>query len=85
MIAANKWANGDDHLLLQRLMELGAASEEAVDWESILDHREGDHCAGRWKEMTKPLGRSDHVSFEDKLELLAKRYAPGLVGIEEEI
>ncbi|CAM6090279.1 unnamed protein product [Calypogeia fissa] len=85
MISANKWANGDDRLLLQRLMELGAASEEAVDWESILDHREGDHCAGRWKEMTRPLGRSDHVSFEDKLELLAKRYAPDLVGIEEEI
>lgn len=39
----------------------------------------------RWKEMTRLLGKSDHVSFEDKLELLANRYAPDLLGIEDEV
>lgn len=85
MIAENKWTNEDDSILLHNLLELGAKSQEDLDWETIIDDKEGDVCLKRWREMTKRLDRKRCLSFKDKLELLAKRYAPELLGIEEEL
>lgn len=79
MIASGEWANGDDFILLQRLLESGACAEEEVEWDCLLDHRSGQACLTRWQHMIQHLGGNRTRQFLEKLDLLAHRYAPGLL------
>ncbi|KAL3695607.1 hypothetical protein R1sor_009683 [Riccia sorocarpa] len=83
LVVEGSWANGDDRRLLRSLMESGASSEEAVDWDTLLDDRDGLTCERRWYQMKRLLS-DQHAPFEDKLEHLIRRYAPDLIGIEED-
>ncbi|KAL2642216.1 hypothetical protein R1flu_009803 [Riccia fluitans] len=83
LVADGSWANGDDRRLLRSLMETGASSEEAVDWDELLDDRDGLTCERRWYQMIRLLAEP-HAPFEDKLEQIVRRYAPDLIGIEED-
>ncbi|BBN01668.1 hypothetical protein Mp_2g09320 [Marchantia polymorpha subsp. ruderalis] len=84
LITEGRWANGDDRRLLQSLMEHGASSEEAVDWDRLLDDRDGITCETRWNEMKRLLW-SRYVPFEDKLEQSLRRFAPDLIGQKDEV
>jgi len=84
MVSSGDWSNNDDQLLLQKIMEQFALSEELVDWDSLLEHRSGEICKKRWDQMQQSLGRGpqQRADFVDKMELLVRRYAPYLLDEE---
>ncbi|XP_024373559.1 uncharacterized protein [Physcomitrium patens] len=85
LVTSGDWANGDDQLLLERLMEEFPLSEELVEWDSLLKHRSGDICKRRWEQMLRSLGRSSavqHQHFLEKLENVTKTFAPHLLDKE---
>ncbi|KAG6554057.1 hypothetical protein Mapa_003972 [Marchantia paleacea] len=84
LVNEGRWANGDDRRLLQSLLQLGASSEEAVDWDRLLNDRDGVTCETRWNEMKRLLWER-YAPFEDKLEQSIRRFAPDLIGLEEEV
>ncbi|MCO5580500.1 hypothetical protein L7F22_034368 [Adiantum nelumboides] len=79
LVSDGHWANQDDFLLLESLLESGASAEEEVEWDGLLEHRSGQVCLTRWKQMVKHLGENRTRQFLDKLEILAQRYAPDLL------
>lgn len=79
LVADGLWANQDDFLLLESLLESGASAEEEVEWDNLLEHRSGQICLTRWKQMVKHLGENRTRQFLDKLDILARRYAPELL------
>eukprot|EP00246_Nothoceros_aenigmaticus_P006084 TRINITY_DN18841_c0_g1_i1.p1 TRINITY_DN18841_c0_g1~~TRINITY_DN18841_c0_g1_i1.p1 ORF type:complete len:397 (-),score=60.47 TRINITY_DN18841_c0_g1_i1:252-1292(-) len=85
MVAEGLWANTDDLLLFERLLEGGASADDAVDWDNLLGHREGYICKRRWEQMAKHLGPNRLRPFEERLHLLVKRYAPHLLDSVEGI
>eukprot|EP01018_Ginkgo_biloba_P025731 Gb_06266 [translate_table: standard] len=79
MVQTGEWENGDDHSLLERLLETNASDEEEVDWNDLLEQRSGETCLKRWKQMVKHLGEYRSIPFLEQLDLLVKRYAPHLI------
>ncbi|MCO5555983.1 hypothetical protein L7F22_009527 [Adiantum nelumboides] len=79
LVSDGHWANQDDFLLLESLLESGASAEEEVEWDNLLEHRSGQVCLTRWKQMVKHLGENRTRQFLDKLDILAQRYAPDLL------
>ncbi|MCO5579746.1 hypothetical protein L7F22_033606 [Adiantum nelumboides] len=79
LVTDGHWANQDDFLLLESLLESGASAEEEVEWGNLLEHRSGQVCLTRWKQMVKHLGENRARQFLDKLDILARRYAPELL------
>ncbi|KAI5078209.1 hypothetical protein GOP47_0005880 [Adiantum capillus-veneris] len=73
LVADGQWANQDDFLLLESLLESGASAEEEVEWENLLEDRSGQVCMTRWKQMVKHLGENRTRQFLDKLDILINR------------
>ncbi|XP_058086683.1 DNA-binding protein REB1 isoform X2 [Magnolia sinica] len=68
---------------LKWLIELDACCVEDVDWDNLLDHRDGDLCLKRWNQMTKHIGGYKDKPFAEQVELLSKRYCPNLLEFME--
>lgn len=50
MVSKGLWANVDDYRLLDELVNLDAACVDDVDWDDLLDNRDGDACRSRWNQ-----------------------------------
>ncbi|XP_070047792.1 uncharacterized protein [Nicotiana tomentosiformis] len=83
MVAAGEWADTDDYRLIDALFELDPSCIEDVDWDNLLDHRDGELCRKRWKQMVRQISQHENKSFAAQVEVLAKRYRPDLVGARE--
>ncbi|XP_016452073.1 uncharacterized protein LOC107776679 [Nicotiana tabacum] len=83
MVAACEWADTDDYRLIDALFELDPSCIEDVDWDNLLDHRDGELCRKRWKQMVRQISQHENKSFAAQVEVLAKRYRPDLVGARE--
>ncbi|CAI9099883.1 OLC1v1036767C2 [Oldenlandia corymbosa var. corymbosa] len=83
MVGEKIWLDSDDYRLLDALYQLDATCYEDVDWDSILEHRSGDVCQRRWKEMVRHIGDSRKKPFPDQVEVLAQRYCPELLDARE--
>ncbi|XP_033509627.1 uncharacterized protein [Nicotiana tomentosiformis] len=83
MVATGEWADTDDYRLIDALFELDASCIEDVDWDNLLDHRDGELCRKRWKQMVRQISQHENKSFAAQVEVLAKRYRPDLVGARE--
>ncbi|XAR59091.1 hypothetical protein NMG60_11014735 [Bertholletia excelsa] len=84
MVAQGLWDDADDYRLLDALYSLDAACIEDVDWDNLLDHRSGDLCMKRWKQMVNHIGEHGTKSFAEQVETLSKRYCPDLLEAREE-
>lgn len=79
MVQTGEWENADDITLLRSLLETEASDEEAVDWNALVEGRSDVTCLKRWRQMVKHLGECHSKPFLEKLEILVKRYIPGLI------
>ena len=84
MVAEGLWADTDDYRLLDALSELDAACIEDVDWDNLLEHREGDLCRQRWNQMVKHIGEYGNESFSEQVEILSNRYSIDILAAREE-
>lgn len=76
MVANGVWSDTDDYCLLNSLYTLDACCMEEVDWDNLLEHRSGDVCRKRWKQMVQCIGEHGGKSFTEQVEILAKRFCP---------
>ena len=83
MVIEGKWADTDDYRLLKALFKLDACCMEDVDWDGLLEHREGDVCRKRWEQMIRYIGHYKNKSFSEQVEILANRYCPDLIQARE--
>ncbi|CAI9113626.1 OLC1v1014261C1 [Oldenlandia corymbosa var. corymbosa] len=83
MVGEKIWLDSDDYRMLDALYQLDATCYEDVDWDNLLEHRSGDVCQRRWKEMVRYIGDSKKKPFPDQVEVLAKRYCPELLDARE--
>ncbi|XXG49603.1 hypothetical protein AAC387_Pa02g3739 [Persea americana] len=83
MVAEGKWDNADDYRLLAALVEVDASCVDDVDWDNLLNHRSGEVCLKRWKQMTKHVGEYRDKAFPEQVELLAARFVPNLLEVLE--
>ncbi|KAF6173342.1 hypothetical protein GIB67_027037 [Kingdonia uniflora] len=83
LVKDGKWADADDYELLSILNMLDASCMEDVDWDNLLENRDGEVCRKRWKEMTRHLGELSHKPFADQVEVLSKRYCPDMLEVRE--
>ncbi|RWR74380.1 RNA polymerase I termination factor [Cinnamomum micranthum f. kanehirae] len=79
MVAEGKWDNADDY----RLIKVDASCVDDVDWDNLLNHRSGEVCLKRWKQMTKYIGEYRDKTFPEQVELLATRFVPNLLEVLE--
>ncbi|GAB2289815.1 hypothetical protein Dimus_024122 [Dionaea muscipula] len=83
MVAEGCWADTDDHRLLIALYELDANCEEDVNWDNLLEHRSGDLCRKRWRQMIRHIGDNREKSFAEQVEILSGRYCPDVLEPKE--
>ncbi|XP_027171162.1 RNA polymerase I termination factor-like [Coffea eugenioides] len=83
MVTEGLWADADDYRLIDALFQLDASCTEDVDWDNLLEHRSGDVCRKRWRQMVLHIGDCRSNSFADQVEVLAKRYCPDLLEARE--
>ncbi|XP_022147286.1 cyclin-D-binding Myb-like transcription factor 1 isoform X2 [Momordica charantia] len=83
MVAEDEWADVDDYHLIDALSSLDACSIEDVEWDQLLDHRNGDICRKRWSQMVKHIGESANKSFSEQVEVLSKRYSIDVLDARE--
>ncbi|CAN6831433.1 unnamed protein product, partial [Brassica oleracea] len=72
MVAKGIWANVDDYRLLDELTNLDAACVDDVDWDNILDNRDGDVCRSRWNQMVNHIGIPGSKTFAEQVEILSQ-------------
>ncbi|RZC63661.1 hypothetical protein C5167_025422 [Papaver somniferum] len=83
MVKDGIWDDVDDYRLLDELFKLDACCVDDVDWDNLLDHRSGDVCRKRWRQMVNHIGEHGIKSFMQQVEVLAKRYCPELLETRE--
>ncbi|KAI3879095.1 hypothetical protein MKW92_031140 [Papaver armeniacum] len=83
MVKDGIWDDVDDYRLLDELFKLDACCVDDVDWDNLLDHRSGDVCRKRWRQMVNHIGEHGNKSFMQQVEVLAKRYCPELLETRE--
>ncbi|KAI3925649.1 hypothetical protein MKW98_001503 [Papaver atlanticum] len=83
MVKDGIWDDVDDYRLLNELLKLDACCVDDVDWDNLLEHRSGDVCRKRWRQMVNHIGEHGIKSFVQQVEVLAKRYCPELVETRE--
>ncbi|CAA0808948.1 myb family transcription factor [Striga hermonthica] len=83
MVAQGMWADSDDYRLIGRLYRLDASCVEDVEWDGVVEGRDGDMCRKRWNQMALQLGRNGHKPFAEQVEVLAQRYCPYLLEARE--
>nr|GMD45818.1 DNA-binding protein REB1-like [Ipomoea batatas] len=79
MVAEGKWSDSDDYRLIGALYTLDATCIENVDWDNLVEHRSGELCLKRWKQMVLHIGNHRSKPFSEHVEVLAKRYCPSLI------
>ncbi|WZZ53655.1 DNA ligase 1 [Brassica napus] len=84
MVAKGIWANVDDYRLLDELTNLDAACVDDVDWDNILDNRDGDVCRSRWNQMVNHIGIPGSKTFAEQVEILSQRYCPDIAEDRED-
>ncbi|PON48980.1 Octamer-binding transcription factor [Parasponia andersonii] len=84
MVAEGLWVDTDDYHLLDALSDLDAACIEDVDWDSLLEHRDGNICRKRWNQMVKHIGGYGNKSFSEQVEILSNRYSLDVLEAREE-
>nr|GMD45817.1 DNA-binding protein REB1-like [Ipomoea batatas] len=83
MVAEGTWSDSDDYRLIGALYTLDATCIENVDWDNLLEHRSGELCLKRWKQMVIHIGNHWSKPFSEQVEVLAKRYCPSLIEVRE--
>nr|GMD42852.1 DNA-binding protein REB1-like [Ipomoea batatas] len=83
MVAEGTWSDSDDYRLIDALYTLDATCIENVDWDNLLEHRSGELCLKRWKQMVIHIGNHWSKPFSEQVEVLAKRYCPSLIEVRE--
>ncbi|XP_019173949.1 PREDICTED: cyclin-D-binding Myb-like transcription factor 1 [Ipomoea nil] len=83
MVAEGIWSDSDDYRLIGALYTLDATCIENVDWDNLLEHRPGELCLKRWKQMVLLIGNHGSKPFSEQVEVLAKRYCPSLIEVRE--
>ncbi|CAF1931176.1 hypothetical protein HID58_067257 [Brassica napus] len=78
MVAKGIWANVDDYMLLDELTNLDAACVDDVDWDDLLDNRDGDACRSRWNQMVRHIGLPGTKTFAEQVEIVSQRYCPDI-------
>ncbi|KAG2307835.1 hypothetical protein Bca52824_027583 [Brassica carinata] len=84
MVAKGIWANVDDYRLLDELTNLDAACVDDVDWDNLLDNRDGDACRSRWNQMVNHIGLPGSKTFAEQVEVLSQRYCPDIAEDRED-
>ncbi|XP_033145676.1 cyclin-D-binding Myb-like transcription factor 1 isoform X5 [Brassica rapa] len=84
MVAKGIWANVDDYRLLDELTNLDAACVDDVDWDNLLDNRDGDVCRSRWNQMANHIGIPGSKTFAEQVEILSQRYCPDIAEDRED-
>ncbi|MED6147571.1 hypothetical protein PIB30_045052 [Stylosanthes scabra] len=83
MVQQGQWSDTDDYRLVDALFALDACSMDEVDWDNLLEHRDGELCRKRWNQMVRHIGEHGRKSFTEQVEILAKRYCPDLLEARE--
>nr|GLL37902.1 cyclin-D-binding Myb-like transcription factor 1 [Ipomoea trifida] len=83
MVAEGTWSDSDDYRLIGALYTLDATCIENVEWDNLLEHRAGELCLKRWKQMVIHIGNHWSKPFSEQVEVLAKRYCPSLIEVRE--
>nr|GMD42850.1 DNA-binding protein REB1-like [Ipomoea batatas] len=83
MVAEGTWSASDDYRLIDALYTLDATCIENVEWDNLLEHRSGELCLKRWKQMVIHIGNHWSKPFSEQVEVLAKRYCPSLIEVRE--
>ncbi|KAG2306612.1 hypothetical protein Bca52824_026360 [Brassica carinata] len=84
MVAKGIWANVDDYRLLDELTNLDAACVDDVDWDDLLDNRDGDICRSRWNQMVRHIGLPGTKTFAEQVEIMSQRYCPDIAEDRED-
>ncbi|CAN8233240.1 unnamed protein product [Cochlearia groenlandica] len=84
MVAKGIWANVDDYRLLEELMKLDAACIDDVEWDNLLENRDGEACRKRWNQMVQHIGIPGSKTFAEQVEILSERYCPELAEDRED-
>ncbi|KAF2584354.1 hypothetical protein F2Q70_00034718 [Brassica cretica] len=84
MVSKGLWANVDDYRLLDELVNLDAACVDDVDWDYLLDNRDGDACRSRWNQMVRHIGLPGTKTFAEHVEVLSQRYCPHIAEDRED-
>nr|GMD44102.1 DNA-binding protein REB1-like [Ipomoea batatas] len=83
MVAEGTWSASDDYRLIDALYTLDATCIENVEWDNLMEHRSGELCLKRWKQMVIHIGNHWSKPFSEQVEVLAKRYCPSLIEVRE--
>ncbi|CAH8277739.1 unnamed protein product [Arabidopsis lyrata] len=84
MVAKGMWANVDDYRLLEELLKLDAACIDDVDWDNLLENRDGEACRKRWNQMIIHIGVPKSKTFAEQVEILSERYCPDIAEDRED-
>ncbi|XP_010441265.1 PREDICTED: cyclin-D-binding Myb-like transcription factor 1 [Camelina sativa] len=84
MVAKGTWANVDDYRLLEELLKLDAACIDDVDWDYLLENRDGEACRKRWNQMVLHIGIPKSKTFVEQVEILSERYRPDIAEDRED-
>ncbi|KAG2249097.1 hypothetical protein Bca52824_088725 [Brassica carinata] len=84
MVSKGLWANVDDYRLLDELVNLDAACVDDVDWDDLLDNRDGDACRSRWNQMVRHIGLPGTKTFAEHVEVLSQRYCSDIAEDRED-
>nr|GMD47522.1 DNA-binding protein REB1-like [Ipomoea batatas] len=83
MVAEGTWSDSDYYRLIDALYALDATCIENVEWDNLLEHRSGELCLKRWKQMVIHIGNHWSKPFSEQVEVLAQRYCPSLIEVRE--
>ncbi|XP_019158657.1 PREDICTED: cyclin-D-binding Myb-like transcription factor 1 [Ipomoea nil] len=83
MVAEGIWSDSDDYRLIGALYNLDETCIENVDWDNLVEHRSGEICLKRWRQMVLHIGNHGNKPFSEQVEVLAKRYCPSLIEVRE--
>ncbi|CAA0812901.1 myb family transcription factor [Striga hermonthica] len=83
MVAQGVGANSDDYRLISGLYSLDATCVEDVDWDGVVEGRDGKVFRKRWNRMALHLGRNGHKPFAKQVEISTRRYCPHLLEARE--
>nr|GMD27977.1 DNA-binding protein REB1-like [Ipomoea batatas] len=83
MVAEGIWSDSDDYRLIGALYNLDETCIENVDWDNLVEHRSGEICLKRWRQMVLHIGNHGNKPFSEQVEVLAKRYCPSLIEARE--
>lgn len=85
MVREGIWADTNDYLLLDALQKQDACCVEDVDWDCLLEERDGEVCRKRWGEMIRHIGGNKEKSFIEQVDVLVQRYSMDMLQYRTEV